>query len=217
MYHISLPKLREDYKLLRKRNPEVANQVLALIEFEKIKLATKNDPSKSGKRMKVSALCNGVGISLRTLQRWHRNYRIGEIFKLAKSKANGATRKDITEEAKYIITLMRKDYLWGAEVIQAHLEIDHKIKLTQYMINRYLDESGLKLEYPCLPVRKNKNKKKHTKVVKVNTPGEHTQMDVNHQRHILDHKSYIYNFVDHASNLSDPLYKEDSFLTNFRV
>ena len=27
-------------------------------------------------------------------------------------------------------------------------------------------------------------------------------MDVNHQRHILDHKSYIYNFVDHTSNWS---------------
>ena len=202
MYFINLSKLREDYKSVKKSNLEVADQLLVLIEYEKINLSCRPWRSKSGKRMKVHALCSGAEISLRTLQRWHRRYREGGVYGLARKRANGAQRTEIDGETKQIIRLMRKDYLWGAEVIQAHLKYDHGIEITQYKVNRFLDESGLKKEYPCLPTKKNRSKRKHTKVVKIHNPGEHTQMDVNHQRHMLEHKSYVYNFIDHASNWS---------------
>jgi len=65
-----------------------------------------------------------------------------------------------------------------------------------------LNESGLREQYPCIVQRKPKKKKKHNKKVHVLIPGAHTQMDVNHQPHLLKQKCYVYNFVDHASNWS---------------
>ena len=48
---------------------------------------------------------------------------------------------------------------------------------------------------------KKKLKNKHTKLVVVNDPGVHNQIDVKHIPKILvnNHKTYVCNFVDHAS------------------
>jgi hypothetical protein len=90
---------------------------------------------------------------------------------------------------------MRTLYNWGAEVIQAHLKHDHGVELTEHKIDRFLRRKGLLLKKKCKP------KKKHTKVVLVEHPGQHTQTDVKHLPHILGNgkKCYNYNFVDHAS------------------
>jgi hypothetical protein len=93
---------------------------------------------------------------------------------------------------------MRKMFNWGAEVIQAHLRIDHTIELGQYKINCFLRKKGFLVRKKC------KAKKKHTKVVQVTHPGQHTQTDVKHLPHLLANgrKCYNYNFVDHASKWS---------------
>jgi transposase InsO family protein len=90
---------------------------------------------------------------------------------------------------------MRKLFNWGAEVIQAHLKFDHNIQLSRYKINRYLRKKGLLIRKKC------KLRKKHTQVVQVESPGQHTQTDVKHLPHLLGNgeKCYNYNFVDHAS------------------
>ena len=91
---------------------------------------------------------------------------------------------------------MRKLYNWGAEVIQAHLKHDHGIQHSQYEINRFLRRKGLLFRKKCKT-----GKGKHTQVVKVEHPGQHTQADVKHLPHLLPEevKCYVYNFVDHAS------------------
>jgi transposase InsO family protein len=97
-------------------------------------------------------------------------------------------------------------YRWGSEVIQAHLNLDHKYKVSKFKIEKFLDDSGLREKYPCTTVKRQRaeKKKKHTRVVVVNNPGAHTQMDVKYQTHLLGNKSkcYVYNFIDHASNWS---------------
>jgi len=52
--------------------------------------------------------------------------------------------------------------------------------------------------------RQKAKQQKQTKVVVVNHPGGHTQMDVKYQIHLLGNKQkcYVYNFIDHASNWS---------------
>ena len=100
---------------------------------------------------------------------------------------------------------MRKKYLWGAEVIRFHLLIDSQIDIKKNRIERYLSLSGLRKKYPCTTIKvKYKRKEKiHDKVVKVDNPGQHTQVDVKHLPHIFQlkfMKCYVYNFMDHASN-----------------
>lgn len=202
--NLTLQKLREEFKAVRKRNPKVAQRLQALIELEKINLEFKSIPYKSGKRLKVLALCQGLEYSERTLFRWRRAYIQRGLFGLLKKHKSGRKKTPLPTEVKVIIEQMRKHYRWGSEVIQAHLKYDHQIELSRYKIDRYLDESGLRKEYPCQTIKtRRKTKKKHNKKVKVSTPGAHTQIDVNHQPHLVeDQKSYVYNFVDHASNWS---------------
>lgn len=199
---LSLSKMRQDLKLIRKSRSDVAFRLSALIELEKINLSCKGHASMAGKRMKLTALCEGLEVSLRTLQRWRSAYLKRDLFGIAKKKAKGAKKQALNEESCKLIEQMRSEYRWGPEVIQAHLKYDHGIKLSQYKINKYLNDSGLRDKYPCIEIKKRRKTKKHDKVVKVLIPGAHTQMDVNHQPNLLNKKSYIYNFVDHASNWS---------------
>ncbi len=197
----SLSKMRCDLKLIYKKNEVLAYRLSALIEFEKINIMFKGK-SKAGKRMKLLSLVQGLEVSERTLYRWRSSYLSNDLFGLIRKKSKGAKKEEINEEIQKIIELMRSQSHWGPEVIHHHLRLDYGHEVSIYRINKFLNESGLRAKYPLRKVYRNQRKKKHTKKVVVRIPGAHTQMDVNHQRHILREKSYIYNFVDHATNWS---------------
>lgn len=202
---LNLEKLRRDYKLNRKKNPATAERVLTLIEITKIKMNHYPNSFKSGQRMQMAALLSSVGFSLRTIQRWEQSYRTLGVVGLDKKGITGRKAKELDDHVKSIIGNYRKLYRWGSEAIQAHLRFDDGYDVTRFKIDRYLDVSGLRERYPCTTRKKKvKQKKKHTKKVKVDIPGAHTQMDVKYQIHLLENKQkcYVYNFIDHASNWS---------------
>ena len=145
------------------------------------------------------------GYSTSSTQRWKQSYRCNGINGIAPEKRGHPLKKEIPFHIAKLIEHYRKEYLWGSEVIQAHLLFDHSIKINRYRIDRFLHESGLRKQYPCTTSKKKRaKKKKHTKKVIVHNPGEHTQMDVKYQLYLLQDKSksYVYNFIDHASNWS---------------
>jgi transposase InsO family protein len=90
----------------------------------------------------------------------------------------------------------REDYLWGAEVISAHLLHGEGIDVKKGRIYRFLKRKGL-----ITGKRRYDKRSKHTRVVQVFEPGQHTQTDVKYLPRILRNpvKSYVYNFVDHAA------------------
>ena len=55
-------------------------------------------------------------------------------------------------------------YRWGSEVIQAHLKHDHNYVVSEFKIEKFLDDSGLRKKYSCTTIKKQKaeKKKKHT-------------------------------------------------------
>lgn len=202
---LNLSNLRSDYKLIYKIHPDVAVRIATLIEFVKIEMSLKLPHEKPAKRIKILALCQGLNISERTLFRWRAAYLRNGFVGLTYRKARGKQAKELSDLEKFLINEMRKKYLWGAEVIQAHLLKDHSIKISKYRIERYLTRSGLRDQYPCTTKKvKRKSKREHTKKVKIYHPGEHTQMDTKHQPKILKNgkKCYVFNFIDHASNWS---------------
>jgi len=120
----------------------------------------------------------------------------GGIQSLRPRTSPGRVKKAITGWTAHHIREMRLNYNWGAEVICAHLRIDFGIVLSEWKVHDFLRERRY--------VNRNKRrvkKTKHTRVVKVLEPGAHTQIDVKHLPHILRNgkKTYVYNFVDHAS------------------
>lgn len=137
-------------------------------------------------------------LSARTLYRWDAAYKKGGIKSLIPGKAPGRPAARVRGHTARKIREMRKLYHWGAEVIQAHLKHDHGILLSLHKINRFLRKKGLLFRKKCKP------RKKHTKIVHVEHPGQHTQIDVKHLPHLLGNgrKCYNYNFVDHASKWS---------------
>lgn len=202
---LSLIQLRSDFKAVYQSNWKVAQKLEVLIEITKVELSYEGEISQAGKRVKVSLILRGAQITLRTLQRWKEAYRARGICGLSPKKRGGIKAKDLSSEIKQLIETYRSTYRWGSEVIQAHLFKDKEVVVSRYKIERYLDQSGLRLKYPCSTAKKVKAKqKKHIKKVKVNHPGEHTQLDVKYQIHLLTNskKAYVYNFVDHASNWS---------------
>jgi hypothetical protein len=80
-------------------------------------------------------------------------------------------------------------------VIQAHLKHDHGVTISRHKINRYLRKKGFLVRKKCKP------RKRHTGVVQVDHPGQHTQTDVKHLPHLLPNqkKCHVYKFMDHAS------------------
>ena len=150
--------------------------------------------------MKVFSLVAGLDVGERTLFRWKRAYLKKGLYGLLRKRHRGIKKKIIGEEAAKLIGLMRGLNLWGPEVIHHHLRLDHGHNISMYRINKHLNESGLRLKYPLRKFNPVRIRKKHQRVVKVLIPGAHTQMDVNHQPHLINQKSYIYNFIDHATN-----------------
>jgi transposase InsO family protein len=203
---LSLENLRRDYKLYRKKDPEIAARIDILISYSKFELKYEGDVNKDAKTKHINAFLISMELSDRTIQRWKKDYREKGADGLGKLKATGRPPIAIRRRIRRVIEAYRKMYRWGSEVIQAHLKADHNYEVTRFKIEKFLDDTGLRDLYPCTTKKKQKaeKKKKHTSVVKVENPGEHTQIDVKHQPHLLGNKQkcYVYNIVDHASNWS---------------
>ncbi len=203
---LSLEYLRYDYKLIRKKNWKVAERLSALIDLTKIELEFNGQTLKTGKDNRVNKLLFVYKISLRSLLRWKANYRDHGLSGIGLKINKGRVPEELSVKVKGIIKEYRREFKWGSEVIQAHLLLDHDEAVTRFKIERYLTISGLRKKYPCTTIKRQKalKKKKHTKKVVVDNPGEHTQLDVKYQTHLLmnKEKAYVYNFIDHASNWS---------------
>jgi len=203
---LSLEKLRRDYKVYRKKDLEIAARINILLSYSKLELRHDGDINKESKQLHLASLLESLPISERTIQRWKKNYNERGPDGLGKLKATGRRPVAIRPRIRRVITGYRKMYRWGAEVTQAHLEIDLNYIISKHKIEKFLDDSGLRNQYPCTTKKRQKaeKKKKHTKVVIVANPGQQTQMDVKYQLHLLKNKQkcYVYNFIDHASNWS---------------
>lgn len=202
---LNLSQLRADYKATYKSNWPLAEKTYILIEVTKVEIRYQHRSSQAAKRVRVAEIIEAAGISLRTLQRWKKLYRDHGLKGITPQERGHPPKKDIPDKIQKIIENYRKKYLWGSEIIQAHLAFDHYVFINRYQIDRFLSESGLRSQYPCTTIKKQKAKrKKHTKKVVVLNPGEHTQMDVKYQLHLLKNKekAFVYNFIDHASNWS---------------
>lgn len=203
---LSLEKLRFDFKAYRKKNPEIAARIDILLSYSKFELKYDGDINLEAKNKHVAAFLTSMDMSDRTIQRWKKDYREKGADGLGKLKATGRPPVAIRPRIIRVVEAYRKMYRWGAEVIQAHLKHDHKYIVSEFKIEKFLDDSGLREKYPCTTIKKQKaeKKKKHTSVVVVDNPGAHTQLDVKYQTHLLGNKTkcYVYNFIDHASNWS---------------
>jgi transposase InsO family protein len=204
---LSLEKLRVDYKTYRKKDPFIAEKIDILISITKFELTLAGEAQAEARQKKISAFLADMELSERTLQRWKKAYsEEGGAEGLGKKIASGRPPGEIPLNIQSIIKNYRSKYKWGSEVIQAHLKHDHDYTVSRHKVERYLDVSGLRKEFPCTTIKKQKaqKEKKHTKKVVVTTPGAHTQMDVKYQLHLLTNKQkcYVYNFIDHASNWS---------------
>lgn len=203
---LSLEKLRKDYKLYRKKDQEIAARINILLSYSKFELKYQGHQNQQTKENYISSFLTSMEISERTIQRWKRSYQAGGPDGLGKQKATGRPPVAIRRRIRKIITAYRKMYRWGSEVIQAHLKLDHGYEISRHKVEKFLDDSGLRNQYPCTTKKRQRavKKKKHTQVVVVKNPGEHTQIDVKYQLHLLKNKekSYVYNIVDHASNWS---------------
>jgi hypothetical protein len=203
---LSMDQLRRDYKIYRKKDQEIAARIDILISYTKYELKYDGDVNKDAKKKHINAFLTSMEISDRTIQRFKKDYREKGADGLGKLKATGRPPVAIRRRIRLVIAAYRKMYRWGSEVIQAHLKIDHCYTVSRFKIEKFLDDSGLRDQYPCTTIKRQKaqKKKKHTKKVKVDNPGDHTQIDVKHQPHLLGNNSkcYVYNIVDHASNWS---------------
>lgn len=203
---LSLEKLRLDFKKYRKLDLEISARLDILISITKYELKYGSDSERETKKKFITAFLSSMDISDRTIQRWKNDYKERGPDALGKLKATGRPPVAIRRRIRRVITAYRKMYRWGSEVIQAHLKRDHNFEVSRHKIEKFLDDSGLRDSFPCTTVKRQKaqKKKQHTKVVVVNNPGAHTQMDVKYQLHLLTNrkKCYVYNFIDHASNWS---------------
>lgn len=203
---LSLEKLRSDFKAYRKKDPEIAARIDILLSYSKFELQYAGDINQESKNKHITAFLTSMEMSERTIQRWKKDYQEKGADGLGKLKATGRPPVAIRPRIRRVIEAYRKMYRWGSEVIQAHLKHDHNYVVSEFKIEKFLDDSGLREKYPCTTIKKQKaeKKKKHTKIVVVDNPGAHTQLDVKYQTHLLGNKAkcYVYNFIDHASNWS---------------
>ena len=203
--NLNLSQLRKDFKDVYKENWQTAKKLSVLVEATKLDIAPASKIPPAAKRLGLLRLLHDAGISPRTLQRWKRSYRNDAAEGLLPKDRGRPPKKEPSPKERNIIENYRKLYRWGSEVIEAHLLRDHGIRMNRYRIDRFLAESGSGKLYPCTTAKKVKAKRRrHTKKVAVPNPGEHTQMDVKYQLHLLGDrtKAYVYNFIDHASNWS---------------
>jgi transposase len=191
---LRLDVLRKEVKENRKESQRVTERLLALIELTKFK--NKYGCVSEVDRERIAAKFETTA---RTLYRWEKSYRERGVKGLFPKTSPGRKPNSIRGHTAKKIRQWRKLYNWGAEVIQAHLQHDHGVKVSRFKIEQYLRKKGL-----LFRKIKNKPKKKHAQVVKVDHPGAHTQTDVKHLPHTLPEgkKCYVYNFVDHASKWS---------------
>lgn len=203
---LSLEKLRKDYKLYRKKDHEIAARIDILLSYSKFELKYQGPEDQETKEKFIKAFLTSMDISDRTIQRWKKDYKERGPDGLGKLKATGRPPVAIRPRIRRVIEAYRRMFRWGSEVIQAHLKHDHDYEVSRHKIEKFLDDSGLRDQYPCTTKKRQRaeKKKKHDKVVVVQNPGQHTQMDVKYQLHLLTNKSkaYVYNFIDHASNWS---------------
>ncbi len=203
---LSLEKLRRDYKFYRKKDQEIAARIDILLSYSKFELKYQGPQDQETKMKFIRAFLTSMGISDRTIQRWKKDYKERGPDGLGKLKAMGRPPVAIRQRIRRVITAYRKMYRWGSEAIQAHLKVDLNYEVSRHKIEKFLDDSGLRDQYPCTTRKRQRaeKKKKHNKIVVVDNPGDHTQMDVKYQLHLLTNKSkaYVYNFIDHASNWS---------------
>jgi len=203
---LNLEKLRRDSKIFRKKDAEIFMRLNILLEYSKIEMKYDGEINKNSKQLNISAFLKSMEIAERTIQRWKKDYKERGPDALGKLKATGRPPVAIRRRIRRVIESYRKMFRWGSEAIQAHLERDLNYKVSRHKIEKFLDNSGLRNRYPCTTKKRQKaqKKKKHTKVVVVQNPGQHTQMDVKYQLHLLTNssKAYVYNFIDHASNWS---------------
>lgn len=203
--YLIYPIFRRDYKRTYKNQWPLAEKISLLIEVTKIEHSFRGPFDLEKKKLKLAAFLQAAKKSKRTVQRWKQIYASQGYKGIAPAKRGHPPKKPLSPQALLLIRHYRKMYRWGSEVLQAHLLRDHGVQTSRYKIDRYLNESGLRKLFPCTTIKKVKaKKKKHTKKVVVQTPGEHTPMDVKYQTHLLSNKSraYVYNFIDHASNWS---------------
>jgi transposase len=203
---LNLEKLRRDYKTYRKKDQEIAARIDILLSYSKFELKYQGPQDQETKLKFIRAFLASMEISERTIQRWKKDYSERGSESLGKLRATGRPPVAIRRRIRRVITAYRKMFRWGSEAIQAHLKLDHNYIISRHKIEKFLDDSGLREQYPCTTKKRQKaqKKKKHDKVVVVVNPGDHTQMDVKYQLDLLTNKSkaYVYNFIDHASNWS---------------
>src|SRR3989344_4041157 len=120
------------------------------------------------------------GVCERTLSRWERRYQVGGAGALhVKSKSGRPKARWLRGKVAARVLQLRRHYGWGAEVLQAHVFKLFGIKASLYQINRLLARKGL---YKRVRRRK---KNKHTRRVKIFTPGAHTQIGQRARRRTL--------------------------------
>lgn len=203
---LNLEQLRKNSKIYRKKDDEIFMRLNILLEYSKLEMKYDGDINKNSKQLHIRAFLKSMEISERTIQRWKEDYTERGPDGLGKLKATGRPPVAIRPRIRRVITAYRKMFRWGSEAIQAHLKLDHNYEVSRHKVEKFLDDSGLREQYPCTTKKRYRaqKKKKHDTVVVVANPGDHTQMDVKYQLHLLmnNSKAYVYNFIDHASNWS---------------
>ena len=188
--NLNLKELRVKVKEHRRKDARLTRRLLALCEL------SKKQQMGRLQDLDYQQVSLEMNISPRTLYRWHAAYLSGGEAKLRARLAPGKKAQKITGWTARLIKEMRLSYNWGAEVIAAHLRSYHGVELGKFVVHRFLKKHKL-----LKPFKRKSPFNKHRKVVKVDNPGAHTQMDIKHLPYILrtKQKCYVYNFVDHAS------------------
>lgn len=187
---LKIDELRFAAKYYLSKCPRTVERALALLELAKCTKSIRELTTLDYERV-----AGTFGIATRTLFRWKEIWDRGGVKGLVPRVSSGRKKRPISGFIAKKIIEFRRNYNWGAEVIQAHLKMDYDQIISEDRIHRFLLRKGL-----IGTKRKKKLKNRHTKVVKVKDPGAHTQNDVKHLPRILQSKEkcYVYNFVDHA-------------------
>ena len=193
---LKIAKLRQEYRVSRKKTPELARKIFGLICLLKARPESRSVSKQEFSIFEYEAAALASKVSVRTLQLWKKQYVERGLSGLKPRPIPGRKPKAFRGWTVKLIKQMRTDYNWGAETIAAHLRIDYKIEISEWRINNYLRKNKF-----LHRKRRKKLKNKHTSIVQVPAPGQHTQMDVKYLPKIMTtgEKSYVYNFVDHAS------------------
>jgi hypothetical protein len=190
MPSLDLYVLRKEAKSWRKINARVTFRLIALIELRK-----RQARRVRWRDLDYESVGARLGISGRTLRRWRHTYLSRGAPGLQSRPIPGRPAHALRGWTVRMILDWRARYGWGAEVIQAHLLHDHQIKLSRFRIERVLRRHQL------LKRVRRKKKSKHTRKVRIEVPGQFTQMDVKYFMRALKDGSrvYVYSLVDHAS------------------